>query len=152
MDIINQIKQWAEEALQEGHFLVGVEQKQGSKKISVFIDGDKGVNIEACRLVSKAISAKLDELDYGDEAYYLEVSSPGVDRPLIMQRQYPQHIGRELSVKLKGNNELTGKLMTVNELGITLLLKDKKKAYKNATEKSLSFDEIAESNVLISFK
>ncbi len=152
MDIIQQIKQWTEAALQEGYFLVDVEQKPGSKKISVFIDGDKGVNIEACRVISKVLSEKLDEQDYGDGAYYLEVSSPGVDRPLVLTRQYAQHMGRELSVKLVGNNEITGKLEAVGEDGITLLLKDKKKGYQQATEKVLLFNEIKESNVLISFK
>jgi ribosome maturation factor RimP len=152
MDIISSIKQWTEAALQEGYFLVEAEQKAGSKKISVFIDGDKGVNIETCRLISKVLSEKLDEMDYGDGAYYLEVSSPGADRPLLQPRQYPKHIGRELQVKLVGNNEIIGKLQEVTPEGIVLLLKDNKKGYKQATEKTISFNEIKESNVLISFK
>jgi ribosome maturation factor RimP len=152
MDIISSIKQWTEAALEEGYFLVEAEQKPGSKKISVFIDGDTGVNIETCRLISKVLSEQLDELDYGDGAYYLEVSSPGVDRPLVLQRQYPKHVGRELQVKLTGNNEITGKLKEVTTEGIVLLLKDKKKGYKEAAEKAILFKEVKESNVLISFK
>ncbi len=152
MDIVNEIKQWAEAALQDGYFLVDAEQKTGSKKISVFIDGDNGVNVEVCRQLSKVLSDKLDEKDYGDTAYYLEVSSPGVDRPLMLQRQYPKHTGRELEVTLTGNNVITGKLENVTESSITLLLKDKKKGYKGATEKEIPFTEIKESIVLISFK
>lgn len=152
MDIISQLTEWTQELLPEHLFLVEVEQKQGAKKISVFIDGDKGVTIEDCRVLSKALNARLDELDFGNEAYYFEVSSPGTDRPLKSLRQYPQHVGRELLVKLAGNNEILGKLDAITETGIKLLLKDKKKAYKDATEKEIAFDEIAQVSVQISFK
>jgi ribosome maturation factor RimP len=131
---------------------VEVEQKLGSKKISVFIDGDKGVTIEDCRLLAKALNARLDELDYGNEAYMFEVSSPGVDRPLKLQRQYTQHIGRELLVKLTGHNEISGRFERTTDTGIVLALKDKKKGYKDATEKEVAFTEIAQASVQISFK
>ncbi|MCU0441368.1 MAG: ribosome maturation factor RimP [Bacteroidia bacterium] len=152
MDIITTLTNWTTAALPEHLFLVGVEQKAGSKKISVFIDGDKGVSIEDCRQLAKSLNAKLDEADYGSEAYMFEVSSPGVDRPLVSTRQYHQHIGRELLVKLTGQNELLGKLERVAEDGVVLLLKDKKKGYKEATEKAVSFTEIVQANVQISFK
>jgi ribosome maturation factor RimP len=113
MDIISQLTEWSQALLPEHLFLVEVEQKQGAKKISVYIDGDKGVTIEDCRLLAKGLNAKLDELDYGTEAYMFEVSSPGTDRPLKLKRQYPQHIGRELLVKLTGNNEILGKFIVI---------------------------------------
>jgi ribosome maturation factor RimP len=152
MDIISQLSAWTQELLPEHLFLVEVEQKQGSKKISVFIDGDQGVTIEDCRVLSKELNARLDELDFGSEAYSFEVSSPGVDRPLKLHRQYQKNIGRELLVKLVGQNEILGRLEEVTENGIKLLLKDKKKAYKDATEKELAFSDIAQVNVQISFK
>lgn len=152
MDIVTKLSEWAAELLPEHLFLVEVEQKQGAKKMTVFIDGDKGVTIEDCRLLGKALNVKLDELDCGNEAYFFEVSSPGTDRPLKLQRQYAQHIGRELLVKLVGNNELLGKFDSMTEKGIKLLLKDKKKGYKDAPEKEIAFDEIAQLNVQISFK
>jgi len=152
MDIITQITQWANEMLPPHLFLVEVEQKQGAKKIAVHIDGDTGVNIEDCRALSKAINTKLDELDFGNEAYYFEVSSPGVERPLKLVRQYTQHLGREVLVKLIGGNEILGKLHLINDKNIILLLKDKKKGYKDATEKEIAFAEIAQIIVQISFK
>ncbi|AMS27948.1 hypothetical protein AEM51_13950 [Bacteroidetes bacterium UKL13-3] len=152
MDIISQLTEWSQALLPEHLFLVEVEQKQGAKKISVYIDGDKGVTIEDCRLLAKGLNAKLDELDYGTEAYMFEVSSPGTDRPLKLKRQYPQHIGRELLVKLTGNNEILGKFDSMTEDGVTLLLKDKKKGYKDAPEKEVAFAEIAQASVQISFK
>ncbi len=152
MDIIEQIRQWTESFLEEGFFLVDVDQKQGSKKIAVFIDGDNGVDIVACKNLSRQLSEKLDEMDYSEMPYYLEVSSPGIDRPLKFKRQYDKNVGRELEVRLNGNNTLTGKLENVTDSGITLLLKDKKSGYKKVVSKEISYSEIAESMVLISFK
>lgn len=152
MDIVQELAEWTTQLLPEHLFLVEVEQKQGSRKISVFIDGDQGVTIEDCRVLAKSLNAKLDELDYGQEAYMFEVSSPGTDRPLKLRRQFQKHIGRELLVKLIGNNEIQGKFDQMSEEGITLLLKDKKKGYKDAPEKFIPFDQVAEANVQISFK
>lgn len=153
MNIVQQLTNWTNEFLPPHIFLVEVEQKQGSKKIAVYIDGDNGVTIEDCRLLSKSLNAKLDELEFETEPFYFEVSSPGVDKPLVMQRQYSKHIGRELLVKLKSNTELLGKLTQVNPNSITIIFKDKKKGYlPNALQKEIALDEIAESIVQISFK
>lgn len=152
MDIIRQIAEWSNGFLEKSMFVVDIEQKPGSSKISVFIDGDTGVNIESCRLLSRYLSEMLDELDFGDKAYYLEVSSPGTDRPLTMPRQYPKHSGRELLIKMHSQTELLARLKEVSEEGIVVELKDKKKAYKEAKEKAIPFEEIASSMVQISFK
>jgi ribosome maturation factor RimP len=153
MNIVADILSWADQFLPEGVFVVHAEWKTGSKKIAVFIDGDQPVTIEQCRQLSRHLSEKLDELDYGDAAYQLEVSSPGVDKPLKMPRQYAKHIGRELKVRLLGNTELTGRLLELGSDRISLLLKDKKKGYpKEATVKEIAFGDIAESTVQVSFK
>jgi len=153
MNIVQQLTNWTNEFLPPHLFLVEVEQIQGSKKIAVYIDGDNGVRIEDCRVLSKSLNAKLDEMEFEAEPFYFEVSSPGVDKPLIMMRQYPKHIGRELMIKLKSNTELFGKLTDVSSNSITIMFKDKKKGYlPNATQKEIAIDEIAESIVQISFK
>lgn len=152
MDIVSQIKEWSDAFLSEEFFLVDIEHKEGSHKISVFIDGDNGVDIEPCRLLSRHISEKLDELDFGAEPYSLEVSSPGADRPLLVQRQYPKHVGREFLVRLAAQTELTGKLEEVTETGIVLALKDKKKGYKDAPLKNIAFSDIEEATIILSFK
>jgi len=153
MDIVSQLKTWSEAFLDPSLFIADIEWKHGSGKIIISIDGDMSVTIEQCRKLSSFLSSKLDETDYGDRAYTLEVSSPGVDVPLKMQRQYPKHVGRELKVKLKSNTEITGKLTDVKKDEIYLMLKDKKKGYlPNATVKQIAFDEIAEAIVQVSFK
>lgn len=152
MDIVSQIKKWTDAALPDDLFLVNIDHKDGSHKISIFIDGDKGIDIEACKTLSRYISEKLDELDFGAEPYDLEVSSPGADRPLLVQRQYPKHIGREFFVRLKAQTELTGKLEEVTETGIVLALKDKKKGYKDAPQKAIDFNTIEEATIILSFR
>ncbi len=154
MDIIENLTTWTKDYLESHLFLVDIEQKIGSKKIIVFLDGDNGVTIDECRMLSKHLSGHLDELEYGDEAYILEVSSPGAENPLKLFRQYQKHIGRELKIKLIHNTELLGKLEKIEGETITLQLKDIKKEYKakEPTFKDINFNDILESVVQISFK
>jgi ribosome maturation factor RimP len=152
MEITEQISDWASGILEGDIFLVEVEMKAGSRKISVFIDGAKGVTIDDCRKLSRALSEKLDEMDYGAAPYQFEVSSPGVDRPLKLQAQYGKHIGRELLVKLKAGGELLGKLERVDDGMIGILLKDKKKRYHQAPEKEIKMEDIGEAIVQVSFR
>jgi ribosome maturation factor RimP len=153
MQIIEQIKSWGEEFLPETVYVVEVDFKPGSKKLSVFLDSDESLTIEQCRQFNKIISEKLDELDFSEQAYILEVSSPGVDKPLKLFRQFPKHVGRELEIKLKSQTMLLGKLLAIEGEEIKILLKDPKKAYqsKTPTEKNISFSDIEETKVLVSF-
>jgi len=153
MQIAEQIKSWGQEFLPADVYVVDVEYKVGNKKLSVYLDADDALTIEQCRLFNRHISEQLDSLDFGDQAYTLEVSSPGVDRPLVLQRQYPKHIGREISIKLKAQNTLIGKLLKVEADSITILLKDAKKGYKakEPIEKDIHFSDIEESTILVSF-
>jgi|LauGreDrversion4_2_1035121.scaffolds.fasta_scaffold08137_7 ribosome maturation factor RimP len=152
MEIIEQITAWCDEFLTEEYFLVEVEHKLGSKKLGVYIDGDEAVDITVCQKLSRFLSEKLDEVDFGAEPYMLEVSSSGADSPLLVKRQYPKHIGREFFVKLKAETELTGRLEEVTEDYLLLSLKDKKKGYVNATQKQVPFADIAEASIILSFK
>ncbi|MES2690339.1 MAG: ribosome maturation factor RimP [Bacteroidota bacterium] len=152
MEIIAQVKEWSEGFLPQELFLVDVELNEYSKKLSIYIDGDKGIDIDACKNLSRHLSEKLDAMDYGAEPYSLEVSSPGADRPLLVTRQYAKHIGRELDIKLKAETQLTGKLESANENGITILVKDIKKGYKDAPQKEIAFNDIDVASVILSFK
>ena len=152
MEIVSQIKEWTEAFLPQELFLVDIETKIGSDKISILIDGDQGVDIPACQKLSRYLSDKLDEQNYGEEPYYLEVSSPGADRPLLKVRQYSKHVGIELLLKLISETEVTGKLIAVSEDAITIAFKDKKKGYINAPEQTIPFADIVEASVILSFK
>ena len=67
--------------------------------LRVYIDKPEGVNINDCEVVNRALSAKMDELDFIEDAYILEVSSPGLGRTLKKTRHFEQSMGQEVEVK-----------------------------------------------------
>lgn len=89
--------------IEENNFeLVDVEYvKEGSNwYLRVYIDKTGGINIDDCELISRALSDKLDEKDFIDDAYILEVSSPGLGRPLKKDKDFNRSIGQRVEVKL----------------------------------------------------
>lgn len=82
--------------------------------LRVYVDKEGGITIDDCVLVSRALEKKLDEEDFIEEAYILEVSSPGLTRKLKKDRDFDRSIGRKVLVKLykaeNGGKEFTGTL------------------------------------------
>ncbi len=75
--------------------------KEGSSKyLRAYIDKPGGVTVEDCTVVSRAFSDKLDEVDFIEEAYILEVSSPGLGRPFRKDKDFERNIGEEVELKL----------------------------------------------------
>ena len=77
----------------------------GKTTLRVFADTDQGITMDDCAKISHALSEKLDEIDFGDSEYTLEVSSPGIDRPLNTQRDYRRFIGKEVQVRYLDETE-----------------------------------------------
>ncbi|MCB0631079.1 MAG: ribosome assembly cofactor RimP [Saprospiraceae bacterium] len=127
-----------------------------NNKLDVFVDSDTGITLERCQKISRYLEAFLDESGMLGEKYILEVSSPGVSRPLQLLRQYPKNIGRKLKVKLKDGSEVEGVLETVNEQTITLerkiVEKEGKKKKRLTVSTAFPFEEIREALVQVSFK
>ena len=86
-----------------GYELLDMELSYGprSTKITVYIDHKSGIDIEDCTVVSKLISMTLDQDIFCDETYSLEVSSPGLNRKLILKEHYDKYIGKIIKLKLK---------------------------------------------------
>jgi ribosome maturation factor RimP len=154
MDVVEEIKRLAEAGLNNPSlFVVDViaSSKNGPRKIMVLIDGDKGVSIDDCALLSRELSKVLDEVTWLEDSYLLEVSTPGVDHPLKMTRQYPKNIGRKLKVKL-AEKVIEGRLATVNEEQISLVLETGSGKKKEETTIEIPFSEIEKAFVIVSFK
>jgi ribosome maturation factor RimP len=84
-----------------GYELVGVEFIQGkSGLLRVYIDADAGVGVADCQVVSHQVSGILDVEDPIRGQYHLEVSSPGLDRPLFRARDFERYAGQEVTVRL----------------------------------------------------
>ncbi|MEM6697188.1 MAG: ribosome assembly cofactor RimP [Bacteroidota bacterium] len=139
----------------EDCFLVEIKQ-HGNHKLDVFLDSDEGITFEKCRKVSRHLEAVLDEELWLGEKYTLEVSSPGVSRPLKLKRQYIKNIGRKLEVKFEEGGKEEGLLIKVEEDTIFLeqkvRIKEGKKKRTEVIEKEIAFEEIKEAKVKVSFK
>ena len=135
-------------------FLVEVDLKGNSNNqiIQVFIDGDESVDVDECSKISRKLSGLLEDMNLFEGRYVIEVSSPGVSRPLKYLRQYPKHVGRDLEVVTKDKNKYKGELVNVTDQEIELTVKSgKSKKDKTATEVKLEISEIDTAKVLIRF-
>ncbi|RIV29356.1 ribosome maturation factor RimP [Alicyclobacillaceae bacterium I2511] len=116
--------------------LVDVEYKKegDSWYLRVFIDKPGGVDLDDCGRVSEALSDLLDEVDPIPTAYFLEVSSPGAERPLKKPRDFQQAIGSYVSVGLyepmDGQKTFAGVLVHYDESGLTLAVKKVTKTHE----------------------
>lgn len=89
--------------IEENKFeLVDVEyvKEGGNWYLRVYIDKPGGINIDDCELISRALSDKLDEKDFIEDAYILEVSSPGLGRPLKKDKDFTRNMGEMVEIKL----------------------------------------------------
>ena len=133
-------------------FLVSIKMLPNNKLI-IHVDGDEGISIQDCAAISRHVGFHLEEENTIEKAYNLEVSSPGVGEPLLLNRQYHKNIGRDLSIKLADGKLKEGKLLAVNDSAITIEEKVKEKGKKvQLVESQIEFNHIVETKVLISFK
>lgn len=94
--------------------------KYNGDNLTIFIDKPGGVTIEDCELVHSSVDGPLDELDpTGGKPYTLNVSSPGIDRPIVTDKDFARNIGIELEIKLfeaiNKKKMLVGTLIAFNE-------------------------------------
>jgi ribosome maturation factor RimP len=115
-----------------------------SQKLTVTLDGDKGVQIDRCALVSRKLGNWIEEENLIDAAYNLEVSSAGMGLPLKIARQYKKNEGRQVEVTLSNGEKVKGKLAGSSEQGLTLEVKE--------GMQELAFKEIEKTIVVVSFK
>lgn len=121
--------------------------------LRVFIDKEKGIDIEECAFVSEQLSAQLDTLDPDPipQAYFLEVSSPGAERPLKKENDYQKALGEFIHVSLyqliDGEKQFEGVLKSFDQNQLILLVKVKTR------EKEYVFDRknIAKARLAIQF-
>jgi ribosome maturation factor RimP len=122
-------------------------------KLIILVDGDQGIGIAECAQISRYVGFKLEEEDVIKTAYNLEVSSPGIDFPLTMTRQYVKNIGRDLAIKLTDGTKKEGKLTAITEDAVMIDEQIKQKGKKaEIVETVIPINNITETKVLISFK
>ena len=113
-----------------GFELVDVEyvKEGGSWYLRAYIDKPGGINVDDCEIVSRELSDILDEKDFIDEAYILEVSSPGLGRPLKKEKDFKRSLGQEVEVRtyrmMDRKKEFTGILKDHDKDTVTIEMED----------------------------
>lgn len=103
--------------------------KEGSTwYLRAYIDKEGGITINDCETVSRALNVKLDEADFIEESYILEVSSPGLGRPLKKEKDYIRSMGKEVEVRtfrpIQREKEFYGILSAYDSDTVTLAMED----------------------------
>jgi len=141
MELKDQIRQAIEEKLAGTEtFLVDV--KASYSKIMVYVDHAAGLKLEECAEISRYLES-LPALETIFETHELEVSSPGMDEPLKVQKQYEKRIGQEVSVLMKDGIRKNGTLKSAADNGFVLMEK------RNARENGKKTFETVEHNILL---
>lgn len=132
-----------------GYELVGVEFIRAGEHstLRIFIDHENGINVDDCAEVSHQVSAVLDVEDPISVAYNLEVSSPGLDRPLFKAAHYEQFIGHEVKIVLKmpvGNRrKWKGEIHSVDGEIVSVIVE--------GTEEQFALSNISKANLIPKF-
>jgi ribosome maturation factor RimP len=143
------VKKWMEKS--PDLFLIEVKIAPGNK-VTVLLDGDKGITIDNCTAINKALYKFIEETAlFGNSNFSLEVSSFGVDRPLQLIRQYKKNVGRTLEIVLKDGSRLEGKLTEVSDEEITIEEKSGKGNKATTKTTTISLNQIKHATVLITF-
>jgi len=122
--------------------LVDVEyvKEAGTWYLRAYIDKPGGIAINDCEVVSRELSDLLDQKDFIDDSYILEVSSPGLGRPLKKERDFARSIGAEVEIRtyrmVEGRKEFTGVLEEYDSESVTV-------SYEDGTKQNFDRKEIA---------
>ncbi len=155
MEIKEKIAEIIAPLLEEHNFFVVDISMKGSKmmpRVIVLLDSDEGIQIDQCAIVSRKLGAELEAQELIATKYTLEVSSPGVDFPLLFFRQYQRQLNRTLLIKYKDGESITGKLTAIENESLTIIEDKKRKKTEAIIPVEIPFDSIKESYVQISFK
>ena len=121
-----------------GFELVDVEyvKEAGNWYLRAYIDKPGGIAVDDCEVISRALSDKLDEEDYIEDSYILEVSSPGLGRPLKKDKDFQRSIGKEIEVRtfsaIDKQKELTGILKEFNKDSFTIVIEDNEMTFQRS--------------------
>ena len=132
-------------------FLVSVKIKP-TNNFKIYLDADSGLGIEKCIKINRALYKQMEEMGlYPDGDFSLEVSSPGVDEPLKLLRQYKKNIGRTVEVVTNDDVKKEGILKEVSEDIITIEHTEGKGKKAVVLNTEIGFADIKQTKVLIKF-
>ncbi len=152
-EIIEQIQEKVVALLTQNpsHFLVDIRIKP-TNNFKIFIDGDKGVGIDDLVKYNRALYKQIEEEGlFPDGDFSLEVSSPGLDEPLKLHRQYVKNVGREVEVITLDGKKVEGKLLSLDDEGLVVEETTGKGRKMETTTHSILFEAIKTTKIQIKF-
>lgn len=154
MSIDNQlvtIKSFLETLLEGDMFLVDMKVKP-THNIKIYLDADSGLGIEKCIKINRALYKMIEEAAlFQDGDFSLEISSPGIDEPLKLHRQYRKNIGRKVEVLDLEGVKKEGKLIAVTDDLITIEYVEGKGKKAVTHQLDIPFSSIKQTKVQITF-
>ena len=142
-EIVAKTEELVTPIIEENHFeLVDVEYvREGANwYLRVYADKEGGINIDDCVLISRALEEKLDAEDFISDAYILEVSSPGLGRPLKKEKDFKRSLGEEVEIRtyraIDRQKEFVGLLKAYDDSTVTI-------TYEDDTEQTFDRKDIA---------
>ncbi len=148
---LESVKNLLEPLLEGDIFLVDMKVKP-TNNIKIYLDADSGLGIEKCIRINRALYKKIEEAAmFLDGDFSLEVSSPGIDEPLKLIRQYHKNLGRNVEVHKLDGTKSEGKLTGVDEVAVQIEFTEGKGKKAVLQQLSIPFSEIKQTKVLIKF-
>jgi ribosome maturation factor RimP len=133
------------------NFLVEVKIRPGNN-IKIFVDADKGISIDKLAQYNRSLYRQIKESGlFPNNDFSLEISSPGLDEPLKLHRQYLKNIGRYIEILLKTGIKIEGKLIKATDGEIVIEEERGNKKKKEIIQHSLSYDDIKTTKIQIKF-
>jgi ribosome maturation factor RimP len=151
MALMDQVSELISPALhQAGYFLedVNIVSPGQHRIVTVIVDGESGLNLDQVTVASKLVSELLDAAVFmGETPFTLEVTSPGIDRPLTLPRHFAKNVDRLLKVTKTDGVTITGRILSNTENGVTLSITEK----KDVKEVVVALTDIKRATVEIEF-
>ena len=144
-DLNQKINVWIDDFVGKGPiFLVDLQVTQGARRtlISILLDTEEGVTIEEFALLSRKLGHHIEENEWIEEAYNLEVSSPGLDYPLTHGWQFKKNVGRQIKVWLVGEDPVLGVLKGYADEAVEVLI-EKMVKHKKVVAKESTWIQLA---------
>jgi ribosome maturation factor RimP len=133
-----------------GYFLVEISVKP-TNNIKVFVDADQGATIDQLSRINRVLYKWVEENLFPNGDFSIEVSSPGLDEPLKLERQYLKNIGREVEVLLRNGIKKEGKLLSISENEVVLEEEKGKGKKKELVQHIILKEEIKTTKVQVKF-
>jgi ribosome maturation factor RimP len=151
MALKDQISEFISPALHKaGYFLedINVVSPGQHRIVTVIVDGESALNLDQVTVASKLVSELLDEAPFmGETPFTLEVTSPGIDRPLTLPRHFAKNADRLLKVTKTDGEVVTGRILSNTNVDVTLTVTEK----KDVKEVAIALADIKRAQVEIEF-